>query len=355
MKPEATAKGEPASLVPSSRSPEYCDVMASPALRSAWLLRVVAVCAALASAFGVLVLPGVHGTFAEGLVVRLDRTGGILSYGAGVLLVLAAVLGAWDLARAHSVAPWVRTVTIAASALVVGLFVPACATALPAPASIALATAAIACAGTVAAIGLRTSHTRAVAAVLGAFAVATCIRLSAWSLAATASAHASRAAWDFARGVSSAAVVVEALGLMAATAWLGTRGRWRGQLVNALALATAFGVVWAAARGATTGAPAWQLMLHASLANAAPGIPPPWELGTVAAFFSIASVTLALGVAFQPRVPGFVAGPFALTLLARGAFDVPLRALAVCAAAIWVLLTLSDERALRRARTTGPA
>lgn len=348
LKDEASTTGEPASTVPSSRSPESYDVSVSPTLRTAWLLRAVAVCGAIASAFGVLVLPGVHGIFSDRLAVWLDRTGGVLSYGMGALLVLAAVLGAFDLARADPIAPWVRAVAIAAGALVVGLFVPACATPLPGAASLVLALGAIACAGTAAAAGLRVPRTRAISAVLGAFAVATAIRLLSWSLAAVASARASTTAWDLACGVSSAAVVVEALGLMAAAAWLGTRGRWAGQLVSALALAAAFGVVWAAAHGATAGAPAWQLMLHASLANAAPGIPPPWALGTVAAFLSVVSVTLAFGVALQPGVPGFVAGTLALALLARGAFDVPLRALAVCTAATWVLVTMSDERAMRR-------
>jgi hypothetical protein len=323
--------------------------MAAPALRTAWLLRVVAVCAAIATAFGVLVLPGIHGTFSEDLVVRLERSAGLFSYGMGVLLVLVLVLGVWDLARAHSVALWARLVTIGASVFVVGLFIPACATRLPPAASIVLALGAITCAGTTAAMGLRTPHTRAASVVLGAFTVATAIRLLAWSLAISAGARANTAMWDVARGVSSAAVVFEALGQMAAAAWLGTRGRWLGQLTSALALSGAFAIVWAASRGGLSGAPTWQVMLHASLSEAAAGTPPPWGLGTIAAFLSVVSVTLALGIALQPRVLGSIAAAIALALIARGAFDVPLRALAVSAASIGVLVTMSDDRAMWRA------
>lgn len=350
MKDEATAKAEPASELPSSRSPESYDVMAAPALRTAWLLRLVAVCAALASGFGVLVLPGIHGTFAEDVVVRLERSAGLLSYGMGVLLCLVMVLGAWDLARAHAVALWARLVVIGSAVFVVGLFVPACATRLPPAASIVLALAAIACAGTAAAVGLRMPHTRAVSAVLGVFGVSTAIRLFAWALAVSASSRASTTLWDVARGVSSAAVVFEALGQMAAAAWLGTRGRWLGQATSALALAGALAIVVAASRGDASGAPAWQLMLHSSLSEAATGTPPPFGLGTIAAYLSVVSVTLALGTALQPRVLGALAATLALALVARGAFDVPLRALSVSAAAIWVVVTMSDDRAMWRMR-----
>ena len=346
----ASKDAAPSTTTPSSRSPESYDVMAAPALRTAWLLRLVAVCAAIATAYGVLVLPGIHGTFAEDAVVRLERWGGILSYGMGVLLVLALVLGAFDLARAHAVPPWARVVAILASVGVVGMFIPACATRLPPVASIILALAASAAAGSAAAVGLRSPATRAVSGVLVMFTASSAIRLMAWALAITASARASTGMWDLARGVASAAVVIEAFGQMAATVWLGVRCRWVGQLTSALALALAFVIVWMGSRGDASAAPSWQLMLHTSLTEVATGTPPPYGLGTVAAFLSVVAATLALGTALQPRVLGAVAATVALALISRGAFDVPLRALAGTVAAIWVLVTISDDRAMWRVR-----
>jgi hypothetical protein len=57
---------------------------------------------------------------------------------------------------------------------------------------------------------------------------------------------------------------------------------------------------------------------------------------------------LALVAAVQPRTVPAVVFALSLGLLARGAFDVPLRALSATAAALWLMIAASDDRALWR-------
>jgi len=126
-----------------------------------------------------------------------------------------------------------------------------------------------------------------------------------------------------------------------------------------VAIAAAFVVTWGAAQGVHGDARFWQSVLHTALADAA-GVPPPYGLNAVATFLTSAGILLALVALLQRTRVTIVVSALALALIARGAFDAPLRALAACAAAIWTMLAAYDERAMwsalmaARARGDGP-
>lgn len=338
----------PSSRSPDSHSPDSYEAMAAPALRMGWLLRTCAIVSVVASLVGVLVVPGIHGTFSEAVVVRLDRVSLILSYAMGVLLILASVLGAWDLGRASAIPIAARIGAISSGIIVIGLFLPACATRLPPVASalLVLASSMVSLLGAL--VGSRAPHTRAAALALGFFGFAALLRLVAWHLANYAAVRASMGTWDFARGVATIGLVLEAGGQMVGAAWLGARARIKGQLSSFIALATAFFIVWARARGGSEGAASWQAMLHLSLSDAG-GNPRVFGGLGIPTFLSVAALTLAGAVCAQWSLPAAVTTALALALVSHGGLDVPLRALAAAAASVWVMVTMTDQRAMWRA------
>jgi hypothetical protein len=329
--------------------------MAAPALRMAWLLRAVAWCAVIASVLGIVIVPGMHGTYSSAVVERFDSASLIFSYGMGVLLLLAAVLGAWDFSRLREVHILARIATMTSGIVVVGLFLPACATKLPPLGSALLVVSATTISVVGAIVGSRQAHTRAAAIALGIFAGSALVHLLAWHVANLGATRASTTLWDFSRGISTAAVLLDAAGQMVVAAWLGTRihpklGTWGGQIASAIALALAFGIVWGASRGGSETASPWQAMLHASLADAMVS-PPPWGLGAISTFLGVAALMLAGAISVQPYAVGAVTAVLTLILVAHGGFDAPLRALAVTVASIWLMVTSIDQRAMWRSIT----
>lgn len=321
--------------------------MAAPALRMGWLLRSCAIASVIASVLGVLVAPGSHGTYREAIVERIDWTSMIASYGMGVLLVLAIMMGAWDLGRAHSINIAARIGAIGPSLVVVGLFVPACATKLPSVAAALLVVAASFASFVAALVAARTPHTRAAALALGLFGFDALLRLIAWQFANHAANAASMGSWTFARVLATIALVLEALGEMVCVAWLASRTKTRFSFASFLALAASFGIVWASSRGTVEGAPSWQLMLHLSLGDAVKN-PPPFGGAGVPTFLAVSAITLAVAVAARPKVPAAITTVMALALLSHGGLDVPLHALAAIAASLWVMVTMTDNRVFWR-------
>ena len=98
-----------------------------------------------------------------------------------------------------------------------------------------------------------------------------------------------------------------------------------------------------AAQEVHAGTSFWQAMLHTALADA-PGVPSPFWLEKVAVFLVPASLLLALVSVGQPRQVPAVIAIMPLALVARGAFDAPLRALCAVTAAVWAALACVDER-----------
>jgi hypothetical protein len=148
-----------------------------------------------------------------------------------------------------------------------------------------------------------------------------------------------------ARALSTAAVVIHALAVLVAGAWIGARSRWRGRLLVNAAIVFAFAITWLAAR--TTPSPsAVEAMLRATL-PAAIGSPPPYLVGSVAAFLLPCSIFLAAIALLDRSAPASVVASLSLALLSQGAFDVPLHALLVTASAEWAMLAMTEPAYLR--------
>jgi hypothetical protein len=311
---------------------------------TALLLRIAAWCSVVASIV-VLIAPGMRGYASQWAVEAWDFFASFFAYGMFGLLMAVVVLGLLDLVRTARLDRASRAVAIGAAIVVVGLTVAAIQRRLHTPAAVAMAIAASLLATTGSWCGLRTPHTRAVAVVLGAFGLCALLRVTAWELAASAGERASPSLYGVSRGIATTAVVFEALGQLAAAAWLGTRPLLSSRILSNLAIAGAFIVTWGAARGAENGAPLWQAALHTALADAS-GLPRPYGLAAVATFLTAAGIFLSLVALLQRAQVAAVVCALALSLIARGSFDVPLRALAIAAASLWTILTMLDERAM---------
>jgi hypothetical protein len=319
----------------------------SPALSAGWLLRAAAFAGVAAGIAGIVVAPGVRGNAGETVVTGVERISSILAYFLALLLLILVVWGALELLRSRAASAGIR-VALAGSSLAVlalllcGLFarLEEFAVLLSAGATVAAMTGAYASA--------RTPHTRALAGILLGLAFAAIARLGAFELAKAASERASVQLYSFGRGLATTGVVFESLAQLAVVTWLWTRSKLAGQLGATAALFGALALMRGAHDGVHSGAALWQAMLHTALGDAA-GIPVPyWIFERVAVFMMPASLLLALVAASQPKQVIAVIATVSLALVARGAFDAPLRALCIVVAAEWAALAGSDERAMWR-------
>ncbi len=330
-----------AHVPPSRPAPAPTPTIAAAGL----LLRTAAGCAVVAFAVAVLIAPGLRGNAPQGIVEVGDVLAATLGNTLCALLIGANIWASVELGHARAVGRASRSAAIMASGIVVAFGVWAVFLRLLVPFALLMAMAG----SVVALVGswnaLRAPHTRAVGAVLAAFGACALVRVGAWELAAVAGERASPAMYGAGRALATAAVVLEGIGQLTAAAWLGTRSRMSGRILSNAAIAVAFFITWGAANGVHAGAPAWQAALHTALADAC-GVPPPYGLAAVATFLTSASILLAAVSLVQRGQLAVVACSMALALLARGAFDVPLRALAVSAAGQWIMLTMLDDRSM---------
>jgi hypothetical protein len=336
-----TADGAPGDVSP-PLSP------ASGPLAFSWLLRAAAFVAVAAALAGVIVAPGVRGNAGESIVVLSDGVASTLGCFLFLLLVPAIVLGGVELFR-------IRELNVLAKGVLVGGGAAAIAMALPAlrdrsmpPIPIWLSASAAITTLAGAYCAARTPHTRALAGVLALLAFAAIARLAAWVMAMRAGDAASLAMFAVGRDLATLGVLLEACAQLFAVMWLGTRGRWGGQLASSVALLVAYLLTRGVASGMHSGASPWQAMLHTALADA-PGVPPPYGFEALATFVVPASVLLALVAATLRKQVDAVVATMALALVSRGSFDVPLCALCAVAAAAWAALASVDERAMWRA------
>jgi len=319
----------------------------APVLRASGFLRLTALASVLAAALGIVIAPGLRGVAADAVVERINRVAWTLAYFMCALLVTAILLATLDLVRASRIHGVTRAAAIGAAGGVVALSAPALMHPLPPSVSLALSVAA--CVASLAAAweSARSHHTRAVALILAAFSFAAIGRVVSWEMARVAGEQGRQGLYSLSRGIATGAVLVEALGQMLAAAWIGTRSRFLGQALASLAVAGAFLLTWNVARGASDLAAPWQSALHVALGGA-PGLPAPFGMNALAVFLVVASILLALVAAVQPRQVAAVVVALALGLLGRGAFDVPLRALSATAGALWLMVAVTDDRAMWR-------
>lgn len=319
----------------------------SPLVSTAWLLRTVSFSAVAAGAMGILVAPGVRGNGSDVAVLATDWLSGALAYFLLAALVALFLEATLELMKTRELPIVPRVVLLGGGAVVVAISGAALRDRVPPIFAILIGsvTAIVALAGTV--CGARTPHTRAIAGVLFAFAIAALVRLAAWWVAVRAGETGNMALFAWGRGLASAGVMLEAAGQLVAVLWLSTRGRWSGQLGLTFALLAALVVTWGAAQGVHSGAAFWQSLAHSALAGAA-GVQTPYRLAAFAIFLVASSLLLALVVASQPHQVAPVIAAMTLALISRGSFDAPLRALCAVVSAQWVAIASVDGRAMWR-------
>jgi hypothetical protein len=327
---------------PSSRSPESYQRLASPVLRSAWLLRASAVLLIVATVLAVIVVPGVRGHASDNVVIVWERIAAVTSIAAAVLVSGLVMIGSLDLWQATKIGAAPRSIMIALSAVVFGVALAASLMHLPSMASVPMMVASGALAMIAASGGARAPHTRAPSLLLLGMGAAAIMRLFAWELALGGSDRPGM--FTAGRVFATIAIVLVGLSQMVCAAWMSARGRGVGQVATIVALLCAFGLVWGAAKGGAVDAPTWQAVLHTALKDQ----PSPQAFGVDAlpAFLTLSSMTLALATLLVRGQIAVITCTLSLGLLGRGSLDVPMCALATAASALWLALAASDERAM---------
>jgi hypothetical protein len=328
------------------------DPTHAPALRASLLLRLTALVAFFAAVMAVLVAPGLRGLAKDVIVEPSNQLSWTLAYMMSGLLMTAIVMASFELTQSLRLGSGAKAVVVLGAGAVMALAAPALARPLPTGVSAALATAAAISALAGAWQGFRASHTRAVALVMASFAVAGLLRVIAWFVAKNAGDAGNTRLYAVACGIATAAVAFEALGQMVAAAWLGTRSRFGGQVLSSVAIGMAWIITRSASHGASVSATWWEAGLHTALATAS-GLPQPFGPPVFTAFLLAASILLAGVAAVQRRQVVAVIAALSLSLLARGAFDIPLHALAAAAAGLWITVAVSDQRAMWRSLLEG--
>lgn len=324
-------------------APSSPPAAASPALRASLPLRIGAL-ASVFAAVSALVLHGLEANARESVVVKAETVASTLAYFMAAVLVGLVAWGSFESLRAKRALLATRAICLVASAIVVSITGLSLEGRLRTTAAVVLAIAASVSALASAFNAMRATHTRAVGVVIGVFGFAALARVGAWQLSmmsdgADGGAHLV----VLSRGLVTAGVVLEGLGQLAAAAWLGTRSRIAGQLLSSVAIMGAFAITWGVAKGKTSGV-LWQTVLNRALGDT------PWSYGldAVAVFLASAAILLALVAAAQPKQVTAIVTVLSLGLISRGSFDVPLRALAIAAAAHWLTVAMGDDRAMWR-------
>jgi hypothetical protein len=342
IEPTKTTEADPAA---SSRSPESYERLASPVLRSAWLLRTSAIVGVIAGTLGAIVVPGLRGIASDAVITNWERVSAALAYAMGFLLAGLLLTGAFDLSRTRRVGIVPRALLLLGAPGVLSMLVPAFAHQLMPIGSIILVIATMFVVIGGASAGLRAPHTRVLAIVQLVYAFAAFARLTGWTLGTIF--PDSLRLYTVSRTFIVAGIVSEGIAQALVVAWLSMRRRMTVSAITAVALLGAFMLVWIAGR-ADASAPAWQYVVRAGIAGQVTQVS---TLGALESFFVVASLLLAFALATLKSPLTVTVCALSLALLGRGAYDVPLRALAAAVAALWTTLAASDERALWKALT----
>lgn len=296
--------------------------------------------AVAAKVAGVLVAPGARGVLGARAVDWVETISGGLSYTLIALLVALVCSASFELARTRSLNVIARGTVVAITGLIVAIASPAVVERLSTVPLLALAVVTSFVVLVSGLVVLRAHKMRAIGAVLALLSTAGLLRVIAYEMSAASYEHTSVGLHDGARVLATVSVTAEALGVLIAAAWIGTRSRWKGRILANAAILVAFAVTWLAARGGEEPSSV-ESMLRTSLPAAAAITPAPYILGSIAAFLVPASILLAgIVLALREESP-LIVTPVALLLLSNGVFDVPLHALLATAGAEWAMLALA--------------
>lgn len=312
--------------------------------------------AIVAACVGHVIAPGLRGAASQHVVDNWEGIGQFTTFAFLVFLTFLFFRVGWDLVFSDRPALGLR-LAVVSSAFSVGCIVmcivvvsalrrplvPTPATALVPLTLLASLTALVAGAGIV-----RMAHTRATGFVLFAFGSAALVRVLAWWLAGVAGARAAPMTYEWARAIATVGVIFEGIGQLIAVVWLTTRTRVSGQILAGLSVLAALVVTWGMEQGGHGGAATWQVVLHTALSGVR-GTPPPAGLGPFPMFLVAMSMFLAAIAVIRPGPAPAITSALSLCLLARGAFDAPLNAFAVCVGAASLLAISADEKTMWKA------
>ena len=298
-------------------------------------LRALAALGLFAVVVGRGLAPALPGTTAGigRYIVLADRVASLLSQLfliAGVTIAVRLIL---ESVRHPRLGLGYRAATAPAAALVVVLVMMAASQALDPQISLAMAVSSTAMAIMALPTALTSARARAAGLVLATAALSSATQIAARAFAIHSSNQALTSLFLFSRGVATFALVLDILGIALVGIWLGAR-RWKWALAAAAAVvgASAF-FAWAALKGSSYPAEAWQVIaartLTAMTRHPAPLVLPHlrWMVEVLALFAA------ALAVAVPTRLPRLQAA-LALALLARASTDIPLLALCLVLAAL---------------------
>jgi len=300
--------------------------------RSLWGTAILVV---MAYALGSILLPGARGSMSEGFVSRLEFWSSTLSVAAVLFLGVQTMGAALRLSVAHQGAAVARTVAVSLAGGVLALTVTSAVIRLHPLFLMGLSVVACSVAFACVRTALLSPESRAVALVLAILSFASLLRTSGWQLMFLAGEKASLTLFSTSRIVLMASTAMEAIGQVVAVAWLGSRSVWRGRLFSNIAIVVAFTATFFAAR--TLHSPessAWSRALAYGVARVLSSTQP---LSPLSAFLGISAPLLAIVALAQPRSVRLPAVCLALLLCSRGAYDIPLAALASVVAALSLL------------------
>ncbi len=299
-------------------------------------MRTTALWAAFSMPLARIVAPGLRGSASDAVVVTWQLVGATLTYALAFLLGAVAVEGAAGLLRRDAMRG-LRGLVLVGTLVTMALVAPAFLRRLPPQPEIVLILASSIVVLATSSRALGTARLRAIGLVMALFALAALVRLFAWQLAVAAGEQVSDRLYTVSRVVATSGVVFEAAGQLAAVAWLGTRGKISGQVLAVFSVLLGFVLTWAATMGVHHDASTWQVLLHTAFLEAQT-VPPPLGLSAASTFLLAASYPLAILAASQRGASARGGCVLALAMLAHGAFDAPIRALAAVAAAVALLI-----------------
>lgn len=308
-------------------------------------LLLTGVVAVLAKAFGIVIAPGLRGV-AEGKTIDLVDLGtATLAYAFAALLVALVCGASFELAKTKRVPLVVRGGVVAFSGLVVALASPAVITRLQPGAAFALAIVTSLIVLAAGAVTVRSTHTRAIGAVLVLLAVTGALRPLSWMLASMSGDHANMSMFNISVVVSCIAILLQALATLFAAIWLATRSLWAGRVAANFAVIIAFGITYLALRETEGPTSAVDAVLRTSFGQVVQ-TNLPFGFSAISAFLVPASILLGLVALLQRAQTPAISTALALALVSGGSFDVPLQALAAVAAAQWAMLAMADPRGM---------
>ncbi|HVK65078.1 MAG TPA: hypothetical protein VM694_11405 [Polyangium sp.] len=309
------------------------------------------------AAFGVLamLLGRAFGPSLRGLVVGLGRTGDLLELAGAAMsyfFLILAIVGVLALglsalqARLPAV---VRFGAVFASGLVVLVALLGAVSRVPDPSLVLVGGVACALALLAAWDTMRTPFARATAAMLGLLGLGGLARVAS-VLLVMRGGTASESLARIARGVSTVGLLLDGAAMAVAVGVVASRGK---KLTSPATLA-ALGVALFATRAALAGTSDEAAAVSVLLARAAKNLilrPEPLAWPVVATFVAFAAPAIAVAALATRTLTPALSGAIALLLVARGAPDVPLCALALVLASLATVLASRDHRGLWAAIT----